>query len=515
MRHSKHHVPAPVPRAFYSMLWSALDTVGTLVVGIVSVLVIARLIGEEAFGLGAIALGIVLILFVAIGSLVHDALIRQQQFAAEDLDTAFAASLFSALGATGLMVLLAPTLGGFLDEPRLIVLIWAFLPLLILTAVSTPLMAARRRALDFKTVGRCQLTGRLIGMGAGLLAALSGAGVWSLVAQHLSAAAYVAGTMLFLAPRWPRLHLSWSRLRPMLGFCSPIILSQMLSQCTGRLLIISMGYWHGLAAAGYWGVATRLSESLTAAATQATYNVAVAHMARMQGCRRRLIVALEKAQNLLMLSAVPVLVALASAADPLITLLLGTRWAPTEYLLLGALPGALVVVRQLLLMTALRVVGRSSVSLVSAAATLLAAGLGLLSAGSLAPMAIAVVCSLSPLAGYAVVTFMIRREFGRPVIREGLALLRDLACGVIAFLLGSGLASLLPDGAPLLRIATAAGVGSLSAFTMLAVAQPKMTRRWVKLAGGVVRTPAILGLQTGVSASERLAPGLALRRRGP
>ena len=301
----------PPQNAVRSLLWSALDTVGTVLVGIVSVLVIARLIGEQAFGLGAIALGLVLILFVAIGSLVHDALVREKQLTIEDLDTAFAASLLTAIVTVLLLGLLAPTIGRFLGQPHLAAVIWAFLPLVIFTALSTPLMAERRRALDFRTVGWHQLTGRLIGMCAGLAAASRGASVWSLVAQHLSAAAYLAATMLLLAPRWPRLHFSWRRLAPMLRFCSPIIFSQMLSQGTGRLFIIGMGHWHGLAAAGYWGIATRLSESLVGAATQATYNVALAYMAGMQGSRRRLMAALEKAQGFLMIASIPMLAALA------------------------------------------------------------------------------------------------------------------------------------------------------------------------------------------------------------
>lgn len=500
------------PRAIDSLFWSWLDTIGSFIVGIVSVLIIARLIGEEAFGLGAIALGMVLIFFVAVGSVVHDALVRQHDIAVEDFDTGFSASLLGALLSVFVLGLLAPTVGSLMDEPRLPVLIWAFLPLLVLTGLATPLMAARRRALDFKIVGRCQLIGRLVGMGVGLGAALSGAGVWSLVAQHLSAAAYLAATMLWLAPRWPCLRLSWRRLRPMLRFCGPIVISQMLSQGTGRLFIVGMGYWHGLAAAGHWGVATRLSESLIGAATQATYNVALAYMARMQGSRRRLLAALERAQSFLMFVAVPVLAALAAGAEPLIRLLLGSNWSPTASLLWASLPGAVVLLRQMLMVTALRAVGQSSVSIVSATVTLTTAAAALLAVGSFAPLTIALVAGLSPFAGYAAVTVMLQREFGRPVVREAVALARDLACGGAAIFLGRGMVALLPDRGALLEMAVAASGGFLAALAFLVLLQPKMARRGLQHVRS--RPRAAAGWRLGISSRLSAFNGPVLRRRG-
>ena len=302
----------------------------------------------------------------------------------------------------------------------------------------------------------------------------------------------------------------------MLRFCSPIICSQMLSQGTGRLFIFGMGYWHGLAAAGFWGVATRLTESLVGAATQATYNVALAYMVRMQGSRRRLMAALEKAQGFLMIASIPVLAALAAAAEPLIRMLLGAGWAPTGYLLLGCLPGSFVVLRQILPVTALRAVGQSQVSIAAAAATFVTASTGLLIAGSVASFSVAVVCGLSPLSGYAVVTTMVNREFGRPVIREVLALLRDFGCGLLGFALGRSVAALPGDGAPLLQTAIAAIVGFVTALTMLALVQPKMVRQLLRHTRAVPAVPAssAFGLSPGVSAPMGLVYRLVLRGRG-
>ena len=171
-----------------------------------------------------------------------------------------------------------------------------------------------------------------------------------------------------------------------------------------------------------------------------------------------------------------------------------------------------MALRQLLPMTALRAIGQSHVSMITTAATFVTAGVGLLLAGWVAPLGVAVVCGLSPLPGYAVITTMVNREFGRPVIREVLAFLRDLACGLLGFALGRGVAKLPGDGAPVLQTAIAASVGFLTALTMLALAQPKMIRRLLRHTGMV--RPVPVEPASDASAVERWAHGFALRRRG-
>ena len=372
----------PGPHALSSLFWPIIEALTAVLTGLVAVLVIARLIGAEAFGLGSIAFGIVLVLQVGVNSLVHDALVRIEQLIPEDVDVAFTASVIAAVLVGLLAAIAAPHLGQYLNQQSLAVLIWAFLPMLLLSALSMTMIAERRRSLDFTTVAHHQIAGRILGTIAGILGALWGAGVWSLVIQSLSTTAYTFAALSVLAPRWPRLRFSWARLAPMLKFCSPIIASQLLIHGTGWLFLTGMGQWHGLVAAGQWSVATRIAESLLGGIMQAVYNVALARLALYQTARERLNKMLLQGQTLLAVAAIPLLVGLAAAAEPIIVLLLGPSWAPAGHLVFGPLVGSFLLIRQMLPSTALRVVGNSAVSLTATLANTLAAGIGLvLSAG--------------------------------------------------------------------------------------------------------------------------------------
>src|SRR5579885_1601621 len=326
-----------LPAAMRSLIWPFIEAGTAVVAGAVAVLVIARLIGAEAFGSGSIALGIVLITQVIINSLVHDALIRSEQLPSEDVDVAFTATLIAAAIMGLLVAAMAPFVGLLLRHPHIAVYIWAFIPILFLGGLPVTLIAERRRALDFNTVAIHQIIGRFVGTALGLSAAWYGAGVWSLVIQYTCTGGYTAIAMYALAARYPRFRFSWTRLKPMLGFCSPIIGSQLGVHATTWLFLFAMGRFHGLVSAGHWSVATRIADSLFRGVMQAAYHVALARLALHQLARDRLRSALIKGQTLSGLAAIPLLVALAAAAEPVVQLLLGSSWAPAGRLAIGPL----------------------------------------------------------------------------------------------------------------------------------------------------------------------------------
>ena len=220
---------SPLSGVLRSLPWPAVELISAMISGAITVFFIARMIGAEAFGRGSIAFGVVLVMLVGVNSLVHDALVRLPDLQWEDVDLGFSASLALALIFSLAGALVAPWLGYLFDDQRISHLTWAFLPLLPLAALSEPLIAVHRRALDFRTVARHQIGGRTLGAVLGLIAAWYGAGAWSLVLQYVGSACYLTVAMIASAGRLPRLRFSWRRAAPLLAFCSPIIASQLLT----------------------------------------------------------------------------------------------------------------------------------------------------------------------------------------------------------------------------------------------------------------------------------------------
>ena len=404
-----------------SMPWPAAEAVTALLTGAVSLFVIARLIGADEFGRSAIALGIILIMQVGVNSLVHDALVRMPDMQPEDLDTGFTATFAVALVFMGIAMLAAPHIGQIYDDRRLPLLILGYMPMLPLTAISETLIATYRRGLEFRTVAKYQIISRFIGGVLGILSAFLHAGAWALVVQNVSIAVLTAAAMLLHARRLPRFHLCWERLRPMLGFCAPIIASQVMTQGTSRLLLLAIGQWHGLTVAGYWSAATRMSENLFGGLMQAAYNVSLAHFALRQNARDALLANLQDAQAMTALVSIPVLTGLAVAARPLTLLLLGESWLPVATLMIGPLVVCLLQIRRMFPTTALRAVGRSGVSLIVSLVEFATLAIAFLAVGRSSATAFSFVYPLGVLAGSIPIFVLLCRELNAPLQRAAAA----------------------------------------------------------------------------------------------
>jgi O-antigen/teichoic acid export membrane protein len=471
-----------------SLFWPFIEAISAVLAGAVAVLVIARIIGAEAFGLGSIALGIVLIAQVGVNSLVHDALFRSERLSTEDVDVAFTASLVGSLVIGLLTIAVAPLVAHLSKHEALTGVIWAFVPMLVLSVLSITMIAERRRALDFNTVAIHQISGRILGTIFGITAALRGFGVWSLVIQYTCASVYTSAAMFVLASRWPRLSFSWARLVPMLRFCSPIIASQLMIYATNWFFLFTMGRWHGLVAAGHWSVATRIAESLFGSVMQAVYNVALARLALQQAVLDRLKDSLRKGEALSSLAAIPLLVALAVTAEPLLELMLGPSWAPAGQLALGPLVGSFLLIRQILPSTALRVIGISAFSFIATLANAVLAVGGVLLFAQYSPFAVSAVYALSMLPGYLVISFVAARKFNLSLERGLLTLCRDLAFAAAAFGLGRSIPGQLQDSSLLVKTAVAGSVAFLFAGFLMAITRREMFRAILKIEIGV-RSP--------------------------
>ena len=215
----------------------------------------------------------------------------------------------------------------------------------------------------------------------------------------------------------------------------------------------------------------RLADGLFGGVMQAAYQVALAQLALHQFARERLRSALVKGQALSGLVAIPLLVALAAAAEPLLQLLLGPSWAPAGRLALGPLLGSFLLVRQILPSTALRVIGISTVSLAATTLNAIAAAIGLVFFGHYSPLAVSAIYALSILPGYLLTYFIAARKFVLPMERDGGALTRDLAVAAVAFAIARGIAAQLHNSSLLVMTAAAGCTAFLVAALLLALSQ--------------------------------------------
>ncbi len=461
-----------------SVLWAGLESGLSLAISVGSVLAIARFLGAAEFGLGALALGLVQIPLVLVGSLVHDALVQRAELGEAHWRAAWIASL--AAGATLALAAVAsgPLLAALFEEPRLAPLVAAMAPLLLLEGVNAPLLARRRRALDFAGVARRLLFGRGLGALAGVAVAALGGRAWAIVAQQLAAAGTIALLLAHRAPLPRPGRIDRVALLELLRFCRPIVMTQLLIQGSERLFLAYVGHQLSLAAAGYWSLASRLVENVAGVVSTALYHVGLAFLSRLQSERAILVVRLDQAVRLLMLAVVPAVAALLVAADLLIAVAVGPDWAPAAPAVQILASGALLLFRRLLPTVALTAAGRPRAGL---DAYLAENGLTLpllFLSGPVALPAVAALRAARAAIGWLVVTGAAARGLDRRWRAElaGLAVdLVALAAGLACGLLARGLLEALPT-APVLLLPACAGIAAATAGLAALALQPALAR---------------------------------------
>jgi PST family polysaccharide transporter len=309
--------------------WSAAQRWGQELTSALVLLVLARLLQPDMFGLVAMAM-----VFVALGRVLIDqgfgeAIVQRENLEAAHLDTAF----WTCLGIGALLTLIgvagAEVFARVFGEPGLAVVIrWLSLEFVVV-ALSSTQVAILRRDLEFRPLAVRSLVGTVIGGLVGIVMALNGFGVWSLVAKTLSGGA-IGTIVLWSATDWrPSLRFSVSHFRDLFSFGANILAINLLNFVNRRTGDLLIGIFLGPTALGYYDVAYRLFRVATSLVGHVISTVAYPAYARMQGDLERLRSGFLHAVHLTAVVSMPALVGLAVVAPDLIPVLYGEQWVPS------------------------------------------------------------------------------------------------------------------------------------------------------------------------------------------
>jgi O-antigen/teichoic acid export membrane protein len=345
--------------------WAGVEALTSVLVSLIAMLGIARMVGAAEFGLGALALGITQILTVVLGSLFHDALVRNPGLERRHFDSAFTATVLLSLIAFLICLALAQPLAIFFKEPRFTLVFIVMAVGLIPEAAGATLVAERRRELDFRLVTLHFMAARGFGAIAGVICAVAGLGVWSLVVQQYVTTVLALIVLLIFGSHRPRFRLVIADLIPMVRFTCSIIATQFVIQFSLRLMLIYVARVGDLTLAGYWGLADRLVDALQRTITNALYHVSLSHFSKVQDNHERLGVLVRQANVWLASLVFPGLALLAVVGPEVIDFLLGEAWLPAGVAVQVLAIGVIIQLRRLMDHVALNALGYSEVAFVA------------------------------------------------------------------------------------------------------------------------------------------------------
>jgi polysaccharide transporter, PST family len=307
-------------------LWAALESGGRDAICLAIFVLLARLLGPEAYGLVAMAMIVIGLgeLFVAGGT--GEALVQRKELEPGHLDTAFWV-LLAVAGALMLAVWIsAPWLAKLFGQPRVTGLTRSLSIILLLSALAAVPESILRRDLRFDALAARSLAAAAAGGGVGIGMALMGYGAWSLVGSQVSQR-LVAVVVLWTASGW-RLGRRGSlrHFHDLRAYGLSMIGTNLVAVVDQQVPRTLIGYFLGPVTLGYFAFSWRVFEFLMRSIAVPLDTVAMPVFARLQDDLERLRKILLIATQLACSIAFPSFIGLAIVAPAVVPQLLGERW---------------------------------------------------------------------------------------------------------------------------------------------------------------------------------------------
>lgn len=315
--------------AVKGVIWSAITSWGRQAIAFIVFFLLARLLGPETFGLIALAAVFMAFIQVFADQGFAEALVQRDQLDSEHLDTAFWTNIAIGLLITLLCIGGAQLIADLFKQPQLTPIIrWLSLSFL-LRALSSVHEAMFRRNLAFKTLAIRSLVAVVIGGLVGIIMALMGFGVWSLVGQQLSNS-LIQVIVLWIASDWrPGFQFSKHHFKDLFSFGINVVGMNVLDFINSRADDFLIGYFLGPVKLGYYSVAYRIMTIVIDLLTNVINQVAIPTFSKLQKEPERLRDAFYTVTKFTSLVSFPIFIGLSALAPELIRLLLGPKWIPS------------------------------------------------------------------------------------------------------------------------------------------------------------------------------------------
>jgi O-antigen/teichoic acid export membrane protein len=313
-------------QALRATLWSAVCLWGNRGLTFLFFAVLARLLGPQAFGLVALSSAYVGFLLIFQDQGFSHAVIQRQDLHPDHLNTAFWMNMVLALVLTLATLGAAPWIGQVFQEPQLAGVIRGLSLLLVIGALTSVHRALLYRAFRFRVLAGATIGGVTAGGIVGIVAALQGCGVWSLVFHQIVSRVCESGIIWWYSDwrpgfRWTRVHF-----RDMFGFGKYVVGGQLASFVYLYAANLIIGFFLGSVAVGLFDVAGRCIRVILQMVSGVISRVSLPVFARLQRNPGEGRAAFLQATNQVALLSFPVFTAIAVLAPEIVATVFGARW---------------------------------------------------------------------------------------------------------------------------------------------------------------------------------------------
>lgn len=311
------------------VVWSLSEKIGTMLLQMVVSIIVARRLMPDDFGVMAIMTFFTSLALAMVDSGFSQTLIRKKSPTADEYRSVAVFNMLIAVILYLLLTALSPAIAQFYGHPiiaRIAPVLLLLLPINALCVVQTVIFTREFRfALMSKVVFCSSLVSGIIAVGM----ALAGCGVWSLVAQRVTAMGVKAVMFRWLGRRQSDARFSSSALRAMAPYSLRLLLTDIITAVYNNLAQLIIGKVYSATSLGYFSQAQKLKDLPVTSTVQSVQGVTFPALAKLDGDSRKFAESYRQILSVTAFIVLPAMTGLIAIAPDMFSLLLGDRWLPT------------------------------------------------------------------------------------------------------------------------------------------------------------------------------------------
>lgn len=266
-----------------SGVMSLIGRFGTTLIGLVSIAVLSRLLSPSDFGILAMATT-----FIALGEVFRDSGLTSAAIQAKSLSRGQRDNLWWINTGLGLAVgiafaLASPALAWFFQEPLVLWVSLALATTFIMSGATTQHRASLARDMRFTATSIADVAAAAIALIVAVVAALMGAGLWSLVIQTLVSGLFSLVAIMLIGGWLPGRYSRNVNMRGLLRFGIPMTGVAFVQYVAGNLDSILLGRLLGAEVLGAYNRAVRVARQPLNAVRSPLSVVALSTLSKQQG----------------------------------------------------------------------------------------------------------------------------------------------------------------------------------------------------------------------------------------
>lgn len=322
-----------MPSAARASAWSAVDVLSRQGIQFLVVIILARLLAPEDFGIIALLAFFTSLSIAFVQGGLSIAIIQRQQTSSDEESAIFWWNLAGSILLGAGIVLAGPALAAFFDQPVLRSLVLVAAAQLVFSAAGAVHTALLTRGMRFDLLTKAGMLAYLASGAIAVAAGLMGLGVWALALQ-IVALAFLNTAALWIAVPWrPSFHFQFGTIRELFGFGAWVSVGNVLEAVYTNGIALLIGKLHGVRDLGFFNQASATQLLPSSALSTIVGRVALPLFASNQHDPDAMRGSLRLAIRCIMLVNLPSMVGLAMLSDLVVTVLFGARWLPAAPIL--------------------------------------------------------------------------------------------------------------------------------------------------------------------------------------